>query len=220
MKTTKWLVGLIVVGIVMICSAARAQGNVTFTPIDQAAFKSYLSQSAWVALVDTRGNVGFSSNPSSLVGYDGGAAQNTSVSLTELNGNVTITTIINYGLGPVAGETTSSIIESLTPISGLAIGIISPHQSSGGIATVDNWYIGSSYQSPVAGTSSASFGGMAGTFEYQTNYFASTFSLETPFDSSSQIYIVGYSMEPAPEPCIAAFIGLAGLALFVAKHKK
>jgi|GEM_PF-1826461 hypothetical protein len=220
MKKKKWAIGLIAVGIVALCSTARAQGTVTFTPINGSTFSNYLDQAAWVALVDTRGNVGFSSNPSSLVGYDGGAAQDTSVSLTELNGDVTITTTINNGLGPVAGETTSSMIDSLTPISGLVIGIISPHQSSGGIATVDNWYIGSSYQSPVTGTSSASFGGMAGIFEYQNSSFESTFSLETPLDSSSQIYIVGYSLESTPEPCVAAFIGLAGLALIVVKHKK
>jgi hypothetical protein len=212
MKTKIWTVGLIAIAIVMACSAARAQGTVTFTSIDQATFNNYLSQAAWVALVDTRGLAGFS-DPSLAAGYDGPDANTTSVSLTNGDGIAGLSVDIVSGQFGSTGGTASESVDSLTPIIGLAIGVVSPSQSQGRTAAVSDLYIGANYQGSVANTSSSTFSGMLCDFQNPSSLFDTLFTLTTGVTSASQIYVIGITADPVPEPSSLALIGLGGIGL-------
>lgn len=223
MKTTKWLVGLIVVGIVMICSAARAQGNVTFTPINQATFNSYLGDAVWVALVDTRGNLTLYSNSvaTASAGWSGDAMLNSSITVTESNGVVTLNTYIVNGSFGSQGESVTISSGSSAPIDGLVIGINSPVPGTYS-GTADNWYINGLYgQSPVADTTLSNFGGMVASFSNQSSSFTSQFSFTQPnFGSGTLVSIVGYSVESTPEPNVLVICGVGGLFLLVLKRRR
>lgn len=209
---------VVVVLVFMTCMTAKAQGNVTFTPINsQATFNSYLDQAAWVALVDTRGLAGFSS-PSLASGYDGPDANSTSVSLTNGNNTVGFSLDIVSGQAGTTGETVIETTGSLNPIIGYAIGIVSPAQSQGRTASVTELYIGANYQGSVANTASSSFSGMLCSFQNPATSFDSVFTVTTGLSSASQIYIIG--IKAVPEPSCLTLVGLGGISLITLLKRK
>jgi hypothetical protein len=221
MKFNKWKVGLFATAIILCCSAARVQGNVTFTPIDGTTFSNYLSYDGGsAAVINTGGNIGFSSIPSSFVGYDGPSALETYVTLAQSAGTITIKALITDGVAGTTGESFSTSGSSTVPIYGLVIGILSPFQGQRATVTIDNLYVGASYQSPVASTSDATFSGMLVEFENQTTSFTSSFTMTAgQVASGSQVYMVPIT-QPVPEPDSIILVAISGLLVLFTRHRK
>jgi hypothetical protein len=190
----KWTVGLVLVGIVTWCSVARAQGTLSYSSIDESTFNGY--NTAWVADINTAGNMGFSSDPSSVRSYDAGGALNSSITINESGGVVTFSVFVENGVGGSTGESVTTSINSLDTLTGLAIAIFSPNQSSGEVATVNNWYIGSSLRQTVADTTSSTFSGMLASFDSPQSSFTSSYTLQTGIASGSDIYVIGIAAGP------------------------
>ena len=200
--------------------AASGQGNVTFTPINSATYSNYLGQAMWVGVVDTRGGSGFLSPVNTYHGGSLGGANQTSIQLTDGNNTAGLSyQILSGSPSLIVGETQSSSISSLSPVMDLVIGIFSPLQPNGfgQTANVSDLYIGSNYEPSVADTATSTFSGMLCSFDNPTSAFNFACTLNTGFDSASQIYIVAV---PTPEPSTLALAGLGGVALFFFARRK
>ena len=212
MKFNKWTVGLILFGLLLWSAAARAQGTVTFNSINsQSELDTYLNQSSSIGYIDTEGFAGF--YPSTLASYDASSANNTSVSLAVGGNSAQFSVNIVSGQFGSTGGTASESVSSLTPIIGLAIGIISPYQSQGRTATISDLYIGANYEGLVADTSSSTFSGMLCSFQNQSSTFNMTFTLATPLSSASEIKVGLISAVPVPEPNTLVLVGLGAVSL-------
>lgn len=199
------------------------QGTVTFSSINQSQFDAYVGQAAWIGLVDTGGTAGFSYPTITSSGYAGGSALQSSVILANGGGTAGLMlTVINGQFGST-GQTAGSSVSSVSPLIGLAFGIVSPNQNQSQTAAVSDLYIVgdvSNYQGFVADTASTPFSGMLCSFNSASSTFNTSFNIVTDLDSTTRIFVIGISAEAVPEPSTFALvgIGLAGLVIFARKR--
>jgi hypothetical protein len=198
------------------CMSAQAQGTVTFTSIDETTFDSYMSQTSLTGYINTVGLVGF--YPSATTGYDAASANNTAVSLIVGANTAQFSVNVVSGQFGSTGETASETVSSLTPIIGLAIGIVSSDQSDDKTAAISDLFINSNYGGSI-NTLSSSFSGLLCSFQNQSSAFNANFTLTTPLSSESDIYVATITASPVPEPNTWALTVLGAIALVVFRRR-
>lgn len=188
--------------------AASGQGTVNFVPMSQSVFNSYMNHTAaetvaWTVAIDIlHGNV-WLTNGSTVKFYQSymDSARKTSANILLTDGTLSISSQIVDGDGPgYSGNTSCS---SLSPVSGIAFGILNPLQSSGENQCVSNLFIGQSYVSSVASTANSTFAGSLGTFDSTSSSFSATFDIYTTYGTSSKMYVFGLTPTSSSAPNIA-----------------